>query len=154
MNRWMLRISTSCLVLCAPRSWLKYFFEPVLTFLVHFKTFSLISRLKSRKNFWKRAKKLCHFSIHSCFILICQINTKGWAEHSIYESTILHQIATELRKIQLRHDKSGQPQDGEKITGCLVHYWRQLGKMSDKAQYEILSTEQETRKPYSIHTKA
>ena len=35
------------------------FFQPFSTFFVHFKPFSVISRLKSKKNVWKWTKKCC-----------------------------------------------------------------------------------------------
>ena len=45
-------------MLCAPESLSNYFFQPFSTFLVHVQPFSMISHLKSRKNIWKRAKKV------------------------------------------------------------------------------------------------
>ena len=54
---YLLCILTSLRVLCAPKSWLKHFFELFSTFLVHLKPFSVISHLKRRKFFengWKK----------------------------------------------------------------------------------------------------
>ena len=53
----LLCILTSFWVLRAPKSWSNYFFQLFSTFFVHFKPFSVISRLKSTKNIWKRTKK-------------------------------------------------------------------------------------------------
>ena len=54
----MLCISTRFWVLHAPKSWSNYFFQPFSTFFAHFKPFSVISRLKSTKNIWKRTKNV------------------------------------------------------------------------------------------------
>ena len=53
----LLCISTSFWVLRAPKSWSKHFCQPFSNFVVHFKAFTVISRLKSTKNVWKRTKK-------------------------------------------------------------------------------------------------
>ena len=47
---------TSFWVLRAPKSWSKPFFSCFSTFFVHFKAFSVISRLKSLKNVWTWTK--------------------------------------------------------------------------------------------------
>ena len=57
---FMLCILTSFWVLRTPKSRLNYFFSVVLTFFVHFKTFSVISRLKSSKKY-KNEQKKCVF---------------------------------------------------------------------------------------------
>ena len=49
----VLCILTSFWVLHAPKSWLKIFFSHFSTYFVHFKAFSVISRLKSTNNVWK-----------------------------------------------------------------------------------------------------
>ena len=54
----VLCISTSFQVLAAPESWLNYFFQTFSTFLIYFKTFSVISHLKSTKDVWKEHKKM------------------------------------------------------------------------------------------------
>ena len=49
-NTSLLCISTSFWVLAAPKIWLNYFFQPFVTFFLHFELFSVISQLKSTKN--------------------------------------------------------------------------------------------------------
>ena len=44
----LLCISTSFWVLPSPKSWSNYFFQPISTFFVYFKSFSVISWLKSK----------------------------------------------------------------------------------------------------------
>ena len=55
---WLLCISTSFRVLRALKSWSNYFFQQFSSFFVHFLPFSVISCLKSTKNFWKWTKKV------------------------------------------------------------------------------------------------
>ena len=52
-------ISTSFWVLRAAKSWSKPFYSRFLTFFVHFKAFSVISRLNSYKKRLKMNKKTC-----------------------------------------------------------------------------------------------
>ncbi len=59
--------------------------------------------------------------------------------------------ATTLDGFSSRHDKSGKKY-GEKNTKMLDPLLRTDWKDVRQSPYEILSTEQETRKPYSIHT--
>ena len=44
-------------MLRTPKSWLNYFVQPFSNFFAHFKTFSMISRLKTTKHDWKWTKK-------------------------------------------------------------------------------------------------
>ncbi len=59
---------------------------------------------------------------------------------------------TTLEGYSSRHDKSGKKYV-EKNTKMLDPLLRTDWKDVRQSPYEILSTEQETRKPYSIHTK-
>ena len=74
---YLLCISTSFWVLYALKSWSKHFFSCCSTFFVHFKAFSVISRLKSTKNVWKWTKKMW----------FCLLLKAGWHAKWIRGST-------------------------------------------------------------------
>ena len=83
----MLCILTSFRVLRAPKSWLKHFFQPFSTFFVHFKLFSVISRLKSIKNVWKWTKNM--FFFHFCLLFKAGWHAKtGWLPEEVPQNCL------------------------------------------------------------------
>ena len=95
----MLCILTSFWVLCTPKSWSNYFFQPFSTFCVHFKPFSVISGLKSTKTIWKRTKKrvfVCSLKLVDMQKLVDSLrgyNKKGWKRlHNKYFDQLLGEL--------------------------------------------------------------
>ena len=100
----LLCISTSFQVLRAPESWLKHFFQLFTTFFVHFKPFSVISRLKSRRKVLKKRLNLVEWNQ-------CEIN-----KAKDYSFTLLAKLKTAEKSILTSFQVCSAPESWWKYT--------------------------------------